>query len=186
MDTSQGPAGRLFIAVPLPGRMARSLSQFSARLEAKLPGRYVTAENYHVTLAFIGEAPLSLKTELGPFLRETAARFPALPAAFSALGFFGSEANAILWAGLKDGETLLPLADAVRSGLRERGIPLDRKPVRPHITIARKVNLEGTALPALPSATGQMDTLTLYHSTRVQGRLTYLPLAQAPLGAADR
>lgn len=176
------PAGRLFIAVPLPGRMARSLSQLAQKLSRQLPGTYVPAENYHVTLAFIGDAPLRLQQELQPFLTETAARFPAVPVSLSALGHFGPAKSATLWAGLENGEALLPLADAVRSGLKERGVPFDTKAVRPHITIARKVNLTRAELPPLPDASGKMDTLTLFHSTRIQGRLTYLPLVQAPLG----
>lgn len=182
MTKSGGPTGRLFIAVPLPGRLAHSLHIFAQKLSRELPGTYVPEENYHVTLAFIGEAELTLQQELAPFLRQTASRFPALPAAFSELGYFGSRRNAILWAGLKDGSELLPLAEAVRSGLRKSGVPYDTKPVRPHITLARKVNVEGVVLPPPPAGSGCMDTLTLFHSTRIQGRLTYLPLIEAPLG----
>ena len=182
MTSSEGPTGRLFLAVPLPGRMAHSLKLLASRLEKEFPGRYVPETNYHVTLAFIGEAPLRLAEDLGPFLRETAAAFPPVPVSFSTLGFFGSARSAILWAVLENGSVLLPLAEAVRSGLQKRGVSFDRKAVRPHITIARKVDLQDAALPALPEAQGTRDTLTLYHSTRVQGRLTYMPLVQASLG----
>lgn len=182
MTQSGGPTGRLFIAVPLPGRQAHGLHVLAQKLERQYPGNYVPEENYHVTLAFIGQAPLRLSEELAPFLRRTAAGFPAFSSAFSALGFFGSPRNAILWAGLENGAELLPLADAVRSGLRERGIPFDAKAVKPHITLARKVNLEGAELPPPPAGSGRMDTVTLFHSTRIQGRLTYLPLLEAPLG----
>lgn len=182
MPESAAPTGRLFIAVPLPGRQAHSLHSFAQKLERELPGTYVPEENYHVTLAFIGQARLSLGRELASFLLETAAGFPKVRSAFSDLGFFGSRRSAILWAGLEKGVELLPLADAVRAGLRERGIPFDAKPVRPHITIARKVSLENAELPAPPAASGLMDSLTLFHSTRIQGKLTYLPLLTAPLG----
>ncbi|MBD5558819.1 MAG: RNA 2',3'-cyclic phosphodiesterase [Clostridia bacterium] len=174
--------GRLFLAVPLPGRLSRSLGLFASRLKETIPGRYVTEDNYHVTLAFIGEAPLSLAQGLRPFLSETAAAFPAVPAELSNLGWFGKPANAILWAGLKNGEALLPLADALRAGLRQRHIRFDPKPVRPHITLARKADVAGRELPALPAGSGILDMLVLFHSTRVQGRLTYIPICSVPIG----
>lgn len=176
------PEGRLFIAVPLPGRMALTLTKACRQLERTLPGRYVPIENYHVTLAFIGNAPLSLAQELRPLFASAAARTAPVTTQFSDFGFFGPRRSAILWAGLTAGSALLPLAETVRKGLQEQHISFDAKPVRPHITVARKVNVENAAFPVLPDVQGVMDSLVLYHSTRQNGSLVYLPLLTVSFG----
>lgn len=174
--------GRLFIAAPLPVKMARILARSAQMLERHLPGRYVPMENYHVTLAFIGNAPLALATQLKGAFADMAKEFAPVKVQLSQLGYFGSAKNAILWAGLTNGEKLLPLAQRVRSTLRDLNIPFDTKAVKPHITIARKVHLQNASLPSLPHSEEEMNTLVLYHSTRRQGTLVYLPILSVQLG----
>lgn len=91
---------------------------------------------WHVTLAFLGEVP----TER---VDEVAAAIGAVPGAPARLrvgggGKFGRGRFTILWAGLRgDVERLNAVAKAVRSQLKRARVQYDRKPFRPHLTIAR-------------------------------------------------
>ena len=46
---------RLFIGIALPATVRQALSGAAKTMESRMPGRYVPMENYHITLAFLGE-----------------------------------------------------------------------------------------------------------------------------------
>ena len=159
---------RLFIGLRPAGGFPTALADWQERLRsAGVTGRYAAPSSLHMTLAFIGE-----------WHTPDAVPLPEVPVPFSlALGRPGVFAEAkVLWAGVEPSDALSRLADSVRRQLDEAGIPFDRKPFYPHITLARKPQLpEGLDLSALPVQAARMmvDTVCLYRSDRLESGMQY-------------
>ena len=76
----------------------------------------------------------------------------------------------------------------MREQLAARGVAFDPKPFKPHVTLARRVRIHRTDLPALafPEDDGA-TTVTLFKSTLGREGATYRPLHSTTLtGAAGR
>jgi 2'-5' RNA ligase len=126
---------RMFVALVPP---ADALAELAAAIEAldDTAGlRWTRPEQWHVTLAFLAEVDDRTRTALLPRLERVARRHPAPTLALVGAGRFGSQ---VLWTRV-DGErpALRRLADSVRAAARRSGIPIDARPYRPHLTLAR-------------------------------------------------
>ena len=174
---------RLFIAVPLPAHWRRALAGGAAAIRARSPRFTPTRkENFHLTLAFLGEQP-------GPE-RAIAAleglHLPPFSLTTGQPGCFPRGKEAIWWLGLEPCPPLLDLRAALAQALEEQGIPLEKGNFRPHLTLARRVDpragvTTGRLAPLLPPMTCRVDRVVLYRSHRVEGVLTYSPLFCHPL-----
>lgn len=169
--------GRLFIGIPLTDPMRKTLGMYARQLEPRLPGNYVPPENYHITLAFLGDTPFADVPELQGCIERGIATYSQFEVELNGTGHFGKERSAMLWAGVTHSGHIEAMAASVRSELDKAGFSFDRKPAKAHITIARKVDLTDKTLPELARTTGLLSTVTLFHSTRRGGVLVYLPLA---------
>ena len=113
---------------------------------------------------------------------------PPLSLRSDGLGKFGRANDATLWLGIASTPQLERLARAVREQLAARGVAFDPKPFKPHVTLARRVRIHRTDLPALafPEDDGA-TTVTLFKSTLGREGATYRPLHSTTLtGAAGR
>lgn len=122
---------RLFLAIPLPAPVADRL----LALEADVPGAsWRTAEQYHLTLRFIGEVDEAtardIDTEVG---RIIAAPFEI---ALEGVGSFGGREPGALWAGVSDSPALIQLASSCETASRNAGLPAESRRYKPHVTIA--------------------------------------------------
>ena len=122
---------RLFLAIPVPPDIAVRLSA----LETDVPGAsWRNAEQYHLTLRFIGEmdeaTARDIDLELG--------RIVAAPFEISLRGtgsFGGKEPNA-LWAGVDAPPDLARLAASCETAVRNAGLAPERRNYKPHVTLA--------------------------------------------------
>lgn len=132
---------RLFVAVLPPAGVAAELNAALAPLHA-LPGadglRWSDPAGWHLTLAFLGRVGEGLRPELDERLERAARRHPPLSLALADGGRFGDRA---LWAGVGDGDggrkALCRLAGSAAAAARRTGIPVDERPFRAHLTVAR-------------------------------------------------
>jgi 2'-5' RNA ligase len=99
---------------------------------------------WHLTLAFLGEVAEDRAGAVLPALAAGVAKWrsggrPVPPRVrLAGGGRFGRRRFTVLWVGLDgDLDGLRSLAAAVRHGLRGARLPYDRKPLRPHLTLAR-------------------------------------------------
>ncbi|MFE5769649.1 RNA 2',3'-cyclic phosphodiesterase [Streptomyces sp. NPDC056485] len=127
---------RVFIALAPPDdakeELARELRP-SYRTHPDL--RWNRIEDWHITLAFLGELPVSAVPLLRPQLAALAAAHRPLELALRGSGHFDQR---VLWSGV-DGEIegLHLLTSRVRAVVRECGIAFEERPLRPHLTLAR-------------------------------------------------
>jgi 2'-5' RNA ligase len=122
---------RLFVALSLPEIAADALSQ----LQSGLPGaRWVSDENFHLTLQFIGAADRHGLAEIHSALSSIDA--PAFELKLSGCGFFGDRKPRALWVGAEPSPALLHLQSKVSTALTRAGFPAERRKFAPHVTIA--------------------------------------------------
>jgi 2'-5' RNA ligase len=127
---------RLFVGLDLPW----SLKERLAMLAGGLPGaRWVPAENYHLTLRFIGETPGYRAEEIDHALSGLRARGFSLT--FAGVGTFrkGGRTTA-LWAGVERNPQLDLLQSKIETALQRAGLDPERRRFSPHITLARLDN----------------------------------------------
>jgi 2'-5' RNA ligase len=130
---------RLFVGIDLPWELRQRVAMLAG---AGIQGaRWVPAENYHVTLRFIGEAPRYLAEEIDHAL--AALRVPAFALTLAGIGTFARGGRSqSLWVGVERCEALDRLQSKIETTLQRCGLEPERRRFQPHLTLAR---LDGTA-----------------------------------------
>lgn len=173
---------RAFIALELPEGFVEDVAAMARVLGAAVEGRFVARQNYHVTLAFLGDIGEAQAREAMDAMDEACAGAAAVPIWPNGLGKFGRASDATLWLGLASGPKLIDLVNRMREALRARGVPFDDKPFLPHVTLARRAHLPKASLLELafplPSAAAR---ITLFRSTLGRDGAQYKPLYAAEL-----
>ncbi|MFJ6782736.1 RNA 2',3'-cyclic phosphodiesterase [Streptomyces yangpuensis] len=127
---------RVFIALAPPDDAKEELARALRPAYAAYPGmRWNRIEDWHITLAFLGELPVGTVPLLRPPLADLAAARRPLELALRGGGHFDER---VLWSGVDgDLEGLHLLASEVRAVVKECGVPFEDRPLRPHLTLAR-------------------------------------------------
>jgi 2'-5' RNA ligase len=129
----------LFIAAYLPAEAEQHFAETVGTLAVARPMpegqslRLVPAEQWHMTLAFVGEVDDARADDAVEVVQAVPALVPQVRIAGG--GRFGRGKFTTLVAKV-DGD-VAPLGDAVRKLLKRRKLPFDRRPLQPHVTIAR-------------------------------------------------
>lgn len=174
---------RSFIALELPALLQEDVAALARQLKTSVRGRFVPRENYHVTIAFLGDVTERELADAMLVLDEATSRFGPVELAPDGLGKFGRANDATLWLGFTQDPALMELATFVRAGLDDASVSFDAKPFLPHLTIARRAALDHGMLPALPfPAPAQTDELTLFKSTLTGDGAIYEPIYTVRLG----
>lgn len=126
---------RLFTALEVPRPVALGLSM----LKGGLPGsRWIDAENYHITLRFIGDVDRRQAEDLAEALEQISA--PSTTIVTRGLSVFGSKKPHALIA-LVEPQPILTALHADMERLCQRlGLAADPRRFIPHITLARLKN----------------------------------------------
>jgi 2'-5' RNA ligase len=128
---------RLFIAVDVPDAARRALSDAVTPLRVRYDRlRWARPDTWHVTLAFLGDTPVGGRIRaIGALRRATGCAPPCDVTLSGRLGRFGDR---VLWAAVEpDDGDLLALIDGIRGELGVAGLPVDDRPFRAHLTLAR-------------------------------------------------
>ncbi|MGW7436793.1 RNA 2',3'-cyclic phosphodiesterase [Streptomyces sp. NPDC054849] len=135
-EQAQAATVRVFIALAPPDDAKDELERELAPAYAAHPRmRWNRIEDWHITLAFLGELPRTTLTLLRPPLADLAARRRPLPLALRGAGHFDER---VLWSGIGgDLQGLHLLAAEVRTVVKECAIAFEDRPLRPHLTLAR-------------------------------------------------
>lgn len=128
---------RLFVALSLPDAVAQAL----ALIQTGVPGaRWMTREQLHLTLRFIGEVDGRDADAVDDALSSILE--PGFALELKGVGEFGGKRPHSLWAGVKANESLSHLQRKIESALQRIGLEPDRRKFTPHVTLAR---LKGTS-----------------------------------------
>jgi len=130
------------VAVVPPPDVVEHLDDFLEVRRGAAAYRWATAEQFHVTLAFLADVPDRKLDDLVERLGRAAARRTAFAATLSGGGAFPNVRRArVLWAGLdlgRSGRTeLARMATGARAAANRAGVMVDGQRFRPHVTIAR-------------------------------------------------
>jgi 2'-5' RNA ligase len=186
---------RLFTAVDLGPETRRLIAAEQSALARVLTSsrgerlRLVRPPELHLTLVFIGE----VADERMPVLVDAMNAdigMPAFDVEFGSCGVFPPEGPArVLWLGVRRGATeLVRLFDLVADRLATAGIPRERRPFAPHLTLGRwrergpsRVRLQ---LPEVGRvAVEHVSSVTLFHSRLLPGGPEHTAIARARLAA---
>ena len=180
---------RLFVAVTPPPDAIDELRVATAELRAARPElRWTRPEQWHLTVAFLGEVDDRARLDLVERLARAAARHGPLTLALHGAGRFG---DGVLWTRVAgDVEPLRRLVASVRAAARRARLAVEDRPYRAHLTLAR--SRDGAdlrpAVDALSGFAGRTWTaaeLHLVHSdfgSRPDGTAHYETLVSWPLG----
>ncbi|MDZ7626958.1 MAG: RNA 2',3'-cyclic phosphodiesterase [Parvularculaceae bacterium] len=122
---------RLFVAIALPAPVVEALVDLQTGVRG---ARWLPEENFHLTLAFIGETDRHGLQEAASALGGIAA--PAFDLKLSACGYFGDRKPRALWAGAAPAPALSHLQSKVDIALRRCGFLDDKRKFTPHVTLA--------------------------------------------------
>ncbi|MGH3977677.1 MAG: RNA 2',3'-cyclic phosphodiesterase [Pseudonocardiaceae bacterium] len=180
---------RLFVALTPPEDViVELLARVSALHDLEQDLRWSRPEQWHLTLAFLGEVGDGARGELSRRLGRAAGRHPPLTLSLGGGGRFG---HRVLWTRVcGEHEGLRRLADSVRAAARRSGVPTEQRPYRPHLTLARATSTAADLRPlvdALASYEGRSWEATELHLVRSDlgagpgGTALHQPIACWPL-----
>ena len=123
---------RLFTGIEIPDDVAERL----ALLRGGLAGaRWISPENYHLTLRFIGDVDMVVAEDAAERLSRV--RRPAFPLRFSGLGALGTRKHHAVVAQIASSPPLLELQAEHERLLQRIGLPAEGRKFTPHVTLAR-------------------------------------------------
>jgi len=131
---------RAFLAVPVPEAARAGIADACGRLGRCLPGvRFGSAEQVHVTLHFFAALDPDGVAGVQAAARAGASRVAPYRMGLAGAGAFPDPRRArVLWLGIRPGaDETARLAAEVGAALRERGLPVEDRPFRAHVTLAR-------------------------------------------------
>ncbi|OIQ49607.1 2'-5'-RNA ligase [Pseudodesulfovibrio hydrargyri] len=178
---------RLFIGIGLPGAYRQSLNPLIKSLSGLTDAsvNWSRPDAWHLTLKFLGETD--------------EARIPAVKAALTAVDFTAFTLRAggagafpdarrpkVLWLGLAEGgDQAATLARSIEDALAAVGIPREKKPFRPHLTLGRvRKPAPGDWTPVLDSAAAHkwpsftVSLFTFWQSALAPEGAIHTPLAE--------
>jgi len=128
---------RLFVAVRTSDDALDAIDTAVARARRELVGpRWATRDQWHITLQFLGNVADvdAVAGALGG-----AGHAAGFPARLGAAGAFPSRSRArVVWAGLDEGAVgCTAVARVVGEALAPLGFEVEKRPFRPHVTVAR-------------------------------------------------
>lgn len=123
---------RAFLGLEVPEAVASTLE--GATLGLRI-GRLVPRENFHLTMAFLGEHPEPVIEDVHHAL--DGLRAHAVDVDITGLGMFGGARPRSLFADVAPSAALTALRRKVRQAARGAGVELSAERFHPHITLAR-------------------------------------------------
>ena len=174
---------RLFTGLELPERLAAELDMIRGGLAG---ARWVDADNYHVTLRFIGDVDHAVADDVHDALSRV--RRPAFSMTLGGLDAFGGEKPRALVATARPAPALVQLQAEQERLMRRIGLPPETRKYVPHVTLARLRNTSARALADFLAVRGWMaarefrcEHFNLFSSRRSVGGGPYVTEAVYPL-----
>jgi len=170
---------RLFVALNFSDEIKARLWELREQLRSQaIKGNFTRDENFHLTLAFLGETP---EEKLGMVLRiMEEIRSPPFDIIFNRIGCFTHSRKELWWIGTEPESNGLQLLKAIHGHLvsrfEEEGFAVDKRPFNAHITLGREIKHPFPIVLDAPELTVRADHISLMKSEHYKGVLTYTEL----------
>jgi len=182
---------RLFIAIKiLDSQELKSQIDFITKSLNDERIKWVEIWNLHLTLIFLGDTEEEKLNDIKVAINSMTALFTQFQLVIkSAGGFKDLENPTVIWLGIEQNQTLEEIKKVLDDNLNRKGISLDSKKFRPHLTIGRtklikdKLNLKNIVgnLQGKEISSQQVDNIILYESTLTQNGPVYRAIHVSPL-----
>lgn len=154
--------------------------------------KWVGADQWHVTLWFLGEVSEGGVVEVAQVVQRACEGWAAVAVRVGGLGVFGRPGRAqVLWCGVEDARACADWVARVAPGLEALGFARERREYVPHITLARAKSADGSRHLAdlaargreLGHTQGRISRVTLYESRLRPSGPEYVALKAWELGS---
>lgn len=187
---------RAFIAIDMPPPIRQKIEEVSTFFQTQAPPgalKWVSAENVHLTLEFLGELPETTINQIKTTLRDTFITFPDFELTIHGLGMYpNTKQPRVVWLGITGGKPLNQLHAHLLQALESIHILPDSKPFSPHLTLARaRRGITKTEAQEIGSSFSQfkvgtigtfgVGAIVLYQSQLTPKGPLYTPLLTLPL-----
>ena len=137
---------RSFVAIEVPLAAKHALNSLVHRL--RVPGiraSWVTPENMHLTLRFLGDVTLAQRQQLVTLLEQAFSGTKRFPMRIAGTGAFPNlRRPSVVWAGMTPLEgSLADIQQQTEEAVRTIGLAPERRAFQPHLTLARIRDLRG-------------------------------------------
>lgn len=152
--------------------------------------KWVSSENIHLTLKFLGPAPEDKVDEIANAIEEAISGFRKFFFSLGGIGGFPNVRKArVLWVGVQYGKhELIALSKAIEEAMTELGFKPENKELKPHITLARiktplsiEKEIATVSLDELNGRVVNVDGITLFQSHLKRSGAEYESLRYIPL-----
>lgn len=179
---------RCFVAIELPRVLRAQIAHLIEEFEkGDYPVRWVSEENLHLTLKFLGEIPTKLVEDVVKRLETIGEELTPFSLSLKGVGGFPTHRSPrVIWLGVGEGEAQLrEIQRRVEEALFEIGCKPEDRRFHPHLTIGRtkgKADFEAIFKTQYHSKEFKVDSLTLFKSTLTPSGPIYEPIKRFPLG----
>jgi len=177
---------RLFTGLEIPAPVGFALSLKRGGLSG---ARWIDADNYHITLRFIGDVDHQTADEVADGL-DRLANSLRFDVRLTHLGSFGGDKPRSLYAGIEPSEALNRLQAAQERVLQRIGLPPEGRKFVPHVTLARLRGATALEVARFLAEAGRFEPLSfpvgrfvLYSSKDSVGGGPYVVEQSYPLAA---
>lgn len=176
---------RLFLAINFNDEIKARVNEVISLVKSNsAKGRFVSDEQLHLTLEFLGE----VQRHRVDLIRKIMDGIDSSPfeLEISKAGFFKRSEGDVCWLGIKDNDALFRLQKKLHKNLLDCGFELEDRAYKPHITLGRKVKINaGFDLSKLEGMAGGMkirvDKIDLMKSEFSNGGVSYTVMYSKPL-----
>ena len=173
---------RLFTGLAIPDHIADTLSTLRGGLSG---ARWITADNYHITLRFIGDIDESMARDVFMLLGRVSRT--AFPVTIEGISVFGGDRPRALVAKIVPTPALMELQAEHERLIRRLGLPAETRKFTPHVTLARLrdtspfelANFLGM-ISHIPRSTFEVDSFEVFSSRASVGGGPYVIEASYP------
>ena len=147
---------RLFTGLEIPADVGFSLSLKRGGLTG---ARWIDAENYHITLRFIGDVDHQTADEVADSL-DRLSNSMRFSVRLTHLGTFGGDKPRALYAGVEPSDMLTRLQAAQERVLQRAGLEPEGRKFVPHVTLARLRGVHPLELAQFIANAGRFEPLS--------------------------
>ena len=160
---------RLFLAINFDNQTKKNLQKAQQLLKAQGEGHFSRPDNFHLTLAFLGEKDEKELEKIKKVMDKV--KMPKLTLTFSKLNCFKRE-DETWWIGIEDNKQLIDFQHELAHAIEKEGLYKPEKNFVPHITLARGMST-GKLSMDIGKFKFETNSFSLMRSQRTNGTLNY-------------